>query len=405
MTNKKTYKRSGTSGKNLFQRLPKWAKITVLSVAGAAVIGGVVWGGIAIDKAITLNKQSKCQHEYSEGVVTREAICDVDGVLSFTCPKCEKVKTESIPMLGHKTEVVKGYAADCETDGKTDGTVCTVCEKVVTEQKAIPKLGHNIVVDKGQEAECLTSGLTEGQHCKRCEKVLIKQEVILAKGHNPITVKGYAATCTETGLTNGTKCEYCGEPYVEQTVIDALGHNPIYHAGQAATCLNSGWNTYETCERKGCTYTTYEELSALGHNYVNGICLTCGYELPEGHTHAYTMEEITQPTCEEEGVKIKKCLCGDTQTETIAAKGHAWNLGETVDPVCGKEGRKIYNCSNCFETRNESVPALEHEYTEYLIQEISCTQDKIVKYTCVKCGNYYTNTTEANGHRYYIVYV
>ena len=403
MAKKKTYKQSGTSGKNFFQRLPKWAKITVLSVAGAVVVGGVVWGGIAIDKAITLNKQSKCQHEYSEGVVTREAICDVDGVLSFTCSKCDKVKTESIPMLGHKTEVVKGYAATCTTDGKTDGTVCSVCEKTVTEQSVIPKLGHNIVVDKGEKATCLKSGLTEGQHCKRCEEVLIKQEKIPALKHKPVTVKGYAATCEEDGLTDGSKCEYCGEPYSEQTVIDALGHNPITHAGKAATCLEKGWNTYETCGREGCTYTTYEEISPLGHTYVNGICSICNYELSENHTHAYTMEEITQATCEEDGVKIRKCICGDTQTETLTAKGHAWNLGETIDPVCEKEGKKIYICANgCGDTKEESIAALEHDYREELIQEISCTQDRIVKYTCARpdCGNWYTVTTEANGHRY-----
>ena len=381
--------------------LPKWAKITIGSIAGTALIGGAIAGAVAIGDAVKKNEQLKCEHEYGEFVVTKKAVCDVDGVKSRTCAKCDKVDTEAIPMLGHKTKVVEGYAATCTTDGKTDGTVCEVCEKSVTEQKAIPMLGHNIVVDSGKTATCLEAGLTEGQHCKRCNEVLIKQETIPATGHNIITVYGYAATCEEAGITDGTKCANCETVYSEQVIIQALGHKPVTHAGKAATCLEKGWNSYVTCDRATCGYTTYEEIAALGHNFSNAICLRCSYQLPEGHECVYTMEEVTQATCETDGVKTKKCICGETTTEVIKAYGHAWNAGVvTKEPGCGVEGVRTFTCSNCNQTTTEAIAAIEHEFTETQVQELTCTTDGIVRFDCVNCGYYYTNTTESNGHNY-----
>lgn len=396
MANKNYYKKGNG---NWFSKLPKWAQITSLSVLSATVLGLSIWGITAISNAAKLNEQLKCDHEYGAGVVTREAICDVDGVLSYTCPKCDKVKTEAIPMLGHNTKIIEGYEATCMTEGKTDGTLCIVCNKTVTEQKAIPKLGHNIVVDKSKVATCLENGLTEGQHCKRCDEVLIKQEVIQATGHNIISVKGYSATCMEAGLSDGTKCANCETVYSAQVVIEPLGHKPVSHAGKAATCLEKGWNSYITCERTTCSYSTYEEQAALGHNFSNAVCLRCSYQLPEGHECVYTLEEVSQATCEDDGVKIKKCVCGQSTTETIPAYGHAWNSGVvTIEPTCGVEGQRTYTCSNCGNTRMEAITAINHEFNETTIQELSCTQDGIKKYECVNCHYYYTNTTEANGH-------
>ena len=264
-------------------KLPKWLKITLISVAGVLVLSLVGVGISAGVKAAKLNEQLKCDHEYSKGVDTKAAQCEEDGVRTFTCKKCDKTKTEPITKLGHKTKIIQGYAATCEEEGRTEGTTCVVCGKEVTLQKVIPALGHNIVIDAGKNATCLESGLMEGQHCKRCNEVLIKQEIVPAKGHNVITVYGYAATCIETGLTDGTKCANCETVYSKQVIIDALGHKPVTHTGKTATCLEKGWNSYVTCERSTCGYTTYEEIPALGHNFSNAICLRCSYQLPESH--------------------------------------------------------------------------------------------------------------------------
>ena len=383
----------------IITKIPKWLKITLISVAGVLVLSLIGVGISAGVKAAKLNEQLKCEHEYSQGEETKAAQCEEDGVRTFTCKKCDKTKTEPITKLGHKTKIIQGYAATCAEEGRTEGTTCVVCGKEVTMQKPIPALGHNVVIDAGKNATCLESGLMEGQHCKRCNEVLIKQEVVPAKGHNVVTVYGYEATCIETGLTDGTKCANCETVYSKQVMIDALGHKPVTHTGKTATCLEKGWNSYVTCERATCGYTTYEEIPALGHNFSNAICLRCGYQLPEGHECIYTMEEVTQATCEVDGQKVKKCICGKVETETIKAYGHAWNSGiVTQAPLCGVDGERAYTCSNCGVTKTEKINKIEHEFTETRLQNLTCLTDGIVRYDCVNCDYSYTNTTEANGH-------
>ena len=111
------------------------------------------------------------------------------------------------------------------------------------------------------------------------------------------------------------------------------------------------------------------------------------------------MEEVTQATCEVDGKKVKKCICGKSETETIKAYGHAWNAGVvTTAPKCGENGVRTYTCSNCNASRTESIAAIEHEFTETQVQDLTCTTDGIVKYVCVNCGYNYTTKTEANGH-------
>lgn len=56
-----------------------------------------------------------------------------------SCTVCEAVL---VPAKGHTTEVVAGKAATCTEDGLTEGSKCTVCNEVVTEQTKISATGH-----------------------------------------------------------------------------------------------------------------------------------------------------------------------------------------------------------------------------------------------------------------------
>ena len=53
------------------------------------------------------------------------------------------------------------------------------------------------------------------------------------------------------------------------------------------------------------------------------------------HTHSYSAWSSTKDaSCESEGSRSKSCSCGDTVTETIAARGHNYVGGVCTD--CGK---------------------------------------------------------------------
>lgn len=76
------------------------------------------------------------------------------------------------------------------------------------------------------------------------------------------------------------------------------------------------------------------------------------------HEHVYTSAVTKEPTCTETGVRTYTCSCGDSYTETIAAKGHSWDSGVvTKQPTATEDGIRTYTCTTCGETRTESIPA------------------------------------------------
>ena len=80
------------------------------------------------------------------------------------------VKQESVKATGHKAVTDEAVAATCETDGKTEGSHCSVCGKVLTEQKTIPAFGHTWDTGKiTKEAACETKGV-KTYTCETCKK-------------------------------------------------------------------------------------------------------------------------------------------------------------------------------------------------------------------------------------------
>ena len=59
------------------------------------------------------------------------------------------------------------------------------------------------VTDERIEATCETAGKTEGTHCEICGKILKEQEEIPATGHTEVELVTRAATCEESGKRNG----------------------------------------------------------------------------------------------------------------------------------------------------------------------------------------------------------
>lgn len=164
-------------------------------------------------------------HNYS-AEVTKKATCDTDGEKTFTCTRCGDTYTEVIKTKGHvyKRTVV---AADCETDGYTL-VECMECHDSFKEGYVGAK-GHTIVTDKAVAATCTTAGKTEGSHCSVCGKVIKAQTEIKAKGHvagDWITDK--AAAVGVKGRKHRS-CMVCGA-VVESADIPALSPKSISSA-------------------------------------------------------------------------------------------------------------------------------------------------------------------------------
>ncbi len=98
------------------------------------------------------------------------------------------------------------------------------------------------------------------------------------------------------------------------------------------------------------------------------------------HIHNYVGEVKKEPTCTESGEKTYTCDCGDSYVETIDPTGHHFEKGECT--ICG-----------------EKDPDHEHNYTEVVTKQPTCTEDGEKTYTC-DCGDSYTEVIPATGHHY-----
>ena len=97
--------------------------------------------------------------------------------MEATCTKtahCSVCGLEEGTPLEHTKVVDKGYAATCEKEGLTDGSHCSVCNKVLEEQKEIKKADHTWVdATKKAPKTCSVCGTTEGEKLKGCKKASV----------------------------------------------------------------------------------------------------------------------------------------------------------------------------------------------------------------------------------------
>lgn len=124
---------------------------------------------------------------------------------------------------------------------------------------------HVSVTEAGKAATCTEPGKSQGSHCSVCGKVLTAQTAIAALGHNAVKDAAVAATCTAGGKTEGKHCSRCGQVLTAQTATGALGHNLTHFDGKNPTKTEAGWYAYDKCSR--CGYSTYRARSLKAGNW------------------------------------------------------------------------------------------------------------------------------------------
>ena len=110
---------------------------------------------------------------------------------------------------------------------------------------------------------------------------------------------------------------------------------------------------------------------------------------------------VTAPTYKNEGTKKYTCTnCGETKTETIAklvCTEHVWDAGVVVTaPTYTSTGTKKYTCENCGETKTETIAKLvctDHAWDAgVVIKQPTYKTEGTKKYTCTNCGETKTET-------------
>ena len=172
--------------------------------------------------------------------VTTEPGCESTGVRTYTATVTLEgrtytdTKTETLPSLGHKTQLVGAKAATCTEDGYTGDEVCTVCQEIVKKGEVIPATGHDTQLVGAKAATCTEDGYTGDEVCKTCGVTVKKGETIPATGHDTEIVGAKDATCTQDGYTGDEVCKTCGETVTKGEVVKATGHH--YKDGKCTDC-------------------------------------------------------------------------------------------------------------------------------------------------------------------------
>lgn len=128
----------------------------------------------------------------------------------------------------------------------------------------------------------------------------------------------------------------------------------------------------------------------------------------ENDHHQYTVTITRMPTETEDGERTYTCdICGYTYKTSIPALGHEWS--EWVidkEATCTEDGHKYRTCTKYPDsphTEEAVIPATGvHDYI-VTMTEATCTKAGYTTYTCKNCGDTYTETGfPALGHHYRI---
>ena len=390
--------------------------------------------------------------------VVQQKTCTQDELTKYTATFTGELGTDEKTVVtkkaGHELVNVSAKSATCEEAGYKAYVKCANCDYTEGYEE-VPALDH----DYGETTYTWNSDYTV---CK-AEKVCSRDEkhVLAANGTITKTVV-QEKTCTQDELTEYTATFDKGFASTEKTVTTKkAGHELTDVTGKAATCTETGYKAYKKC--KNCDYTEgYEEIPVLGHNYdysdiswnddytACSVNVVCKNDASHNFTVNGTVSKkvIKEATCTEDGeIKITATFeNGVPATEitvAVSKKGHKLTHYEATPATCETDGREAYDkCDNCdYTVGGNVISKLGHKYgevtyvwntdytactatrvcsndeshvltvkaaiTKTVVQEKTCTQDEITKYTATFTGGIASDektvTTKKAGHELTVV--
>ena len=90
------------------------------------------------------------------------------------------------------------------------------------------------------------------------------------------------------------------------------------------------------------------------------------------HSHVYTITDVQEASCTEDGYKIHECeLCHTSYKEIIKALGHDYVLKEEVAPSYDEAGYKKYVCSRCNDEKIVYIDKIEQNYANLCVNNVA----------------------------------
>lgn len=320
-----------------------------------------------------------------EWVVIEAPSCITSGRKVRYCTECgEEAISEVIDATGHdfaEWEIIND--SSCTEEGFKKH-ICRTCG--FTETEGIDKKEHdwNEEYTIDSEPTCVLDG-SKSRHCSNCEAIK-DSTVIRASGHDftgwVITEE---ATCTGKGEVE-RECKVC---HIKETMeIPANEHDwkEEYTIDTPATCTETGSKSIHCKNCNAVLDDSAVEIAAKGHSYGQ-------------------WEETIEPTCTDEGEKIRTCsICGDKEMAILPANEHKWSYKAIIDvePTCTEVGSKSVHCRNCDAVKEGSTEQIDpkgHSYGSWeTTTEPTCTDEGEKARTCSVCGAEDIATIPKTGH-------
>lgn len=302
-------------------------KVIIIVILLLASMVGVILGS----GYLAANNPLDNSHKHELTLVEESApTCVAPGYRKhYACTGCEDVFADEngFAKLDKATITITPYGHNVTSISCTEARICSICNQVANEAP-----GHTAVIDAAIAATCTTNGKTEGSHCSVCGEVLTAQLNVSATGHSYDSNSDFE--CNECGYVR--TAEECPHMYEN---LSSMVTPP--------TCTETGYTTYTcTC---GFFYTS-DEVAALGHSEVDDAAVEPGC-LANGLTvgkHCSVCDEVTVPQMpvNAKGIHAWDGLtcsdCGATKFEAETANiVYVMPEGESRVVSTGREGKTL----------------------------------------------------------------
>ena len=279
---------------------------------------------VYVDSKLCWVANTECTHNWSQ-VSGTPATCTNGGLVNYECTKCGETMSVASNALGHNLNT--------------------------------PWVYHNNQVDR--------------RYCSRCDYY---------------EEKAHRTRVYQIGSEDKHEvvCDTCGRSWKED-------HSWVRLSGTPASCESDGEAVYE-CSK--CYQTKYEIIPASEHDYTYDLyepieeghiatCAVCGYSEQQHHMWEVDYEQ-------DENGSVETCACGlhrlideDTgEYEYFKDCFHDWERVEYTEPTCDNVGVAKYVCSKCGETKHETIPALDHDFSYSFDEPVSLGHIA----ECFRCG-------------------
>lgn len=300
-------------------------------------------------------------HAMSEWEETKAPTCTKPGTEERICDLCGHTESRVVNLLGHdfegaiwKDDTASGSHDDecCSTEHVRNCNRCDGTEEGGTERALHPYGEWEPVKDP----DCLNGG-REKRECLVCDHEEYRNTEKL--GHDLVEYKPVDPDCIHEGKTAGSHCTRCDYVETAQEDVPALGHDFV---------------SVEWKDNDGNGHT--EDCVSTQHIRVCGRCNGTLVDGKESESEAHEFDAwvtVEEPTCTKEGLRERHCkVCDHMESEVMPLVEHKFEVVAAEEPDCIHDGRaekKFCNVCGYEETKDMTIPALGHDFTDVAWQD------------------------------------